>query len=379
MKKKGKKYCANHNKNAGIGLAALFTVLLLSLYAQLQGDPTLTGAAILKNKCTATPSVYVVFGSNDNYVYALDGATACVVWRTDAAADIKTTPIVEGSTVFVGNAEDTFYALSLTDGSKIWSTDTAKILGAAATDGTYVYVADNAGAVSAYPVGSGTASWTYTVKNVKADLKVESSILYFVDTFLKVGSVIALDTATQKAKWKFSATSEISAAPLVTSDALYVPSNENTLYKLNKAAGVIVWKFTTAKSIRSTPIIDSAGILYFGSNDGYFYAVNSKDGKLVWKYQVNEATTATAVADSANVYFGAQNNYVYAVNKKTGALVWSMKTNGKIYGSLAMYKDMLFVPSGDYSVYAINSANGQKVWSYATKGALYGGVSVGSG
>lgn len=376
MKKKGRKSCPNHKKNLGIGLAALFVVLLLSLYSQMQAEGGITGAAILKNKCETAPSVSVVFGSNDNYVYALDAKSGCVVWKSDAKADIKTTPIISGSTVFVGNAEDEFSAFSLTDGAKTWSADTSKIYGAAASDGTSVYAADNAGAVSAYPVGSATAAWTYTAKNVKADLKLDSGILYFVDTYLKVGSVVALDTATQKVKWKFSATSEISAAPLVTADAVYVPSNENTLYKLNKQAGVAVWKFTAGKSIRSTPIIDSDGILYFGSNDGYFYAVNSKDGKLVWKYQVNEAVTATAVADNTNVYFGAQNNYVYALNKKTGALFWSIKTNGKIYGALAMYKDMLFVPSGDNSLYGLNSGNGQKVWSYATKGALYGGVVI---
>lgn len=375
-KAKKKKHCPNHKKNMAVGILALFSLLLLSLYSALQNDPTITGAAILKNSCDASPDVFVIFGSNDNAVYAVDGARGCAVWKYDTEADVKATPAVSGESVFIGNAVDEFFAISLADGSEIWTAETGKIYGAAATDGTNVYVGDNAGTVSAYPIGSGTALWSYTAKNVKPDLIVDEGILYIVDEYLKVGSVIAIDTATQTAKWKFSAKSEISAAPLVTTDALYVPSNENTLYKLNKKAGVVVWKFATAKSIRSTPIIDDDGILYFGSNDGFFYAVNSKDGKLVWKYEVKNAITATAVADDTNVYFGAQNNYVYAVTKDQGKLVWSLKTGGKIYGALAMYDDMLYAASADYSLYAINSANGQALWTYKTKGALYGGVVV---
>ncbi len=367
--------CANHKRNAGIGLVALFSILLLSLYSQLN-EESITGAAILKNKCIFTPTVTIVFGSNDNAVYAVDAKTGCIAWKFDAKGDIKAKPIVNDGKVFIGNSLDEFFTINLADGSQSWSADTGKIYGAAATDGTYVYVADNNGAISAYSFDSSTAAWTYTAKNVKTDVIVDNGILYIVDEYLKVGSVIAIDTATQKTKWKFSAKSEISAAPLVASDALYVSSNENTLYKLNKQGGVAVWTFKTGKSIRSTPIIDDDSILYFGSNDGYFYAVNSKDGKLVWKYPVNSEITATAVVDSTNVYFGAQNNYIYAINKKKGALVWTMKTNGKIYGAFALYKDMLFVPSADYTLYALNSVNGQQIWSYKTKGALYGGVSV---
>lgn len=403
MKKQTKKYCKNHGRNAAIGIVALFTLVLLSLYSQLQTDKTLNegtgteiktetkgtnlvGAAILKNKCETTPTTYVVFGSNDNKVYALDAETACIAWRyDDGEGDIKSSVTVSGSTVLFGTEQNNLYALSLADGTELWSTETTgKIFGAVATDNSSVYVGDNNGSVSAYSISDGSLAWAYDGHNVQEDIIYDeddnqtNKTVFAVDEYLHVGSIVAIDPDTQAAKWSFSAQSEIAAPPLVAEDGVYVPSNEKILYKLNKGYGVAVWTFTAEKSIRSTPVMDEEGILYFGSNDGYFYAVNSADGSLAWKYPVGSEVAAGAAVDDAYVYFGAYNHKVYAVDKKTGLELWHAETGNKIQGNLVLYNSILYVPSTDYSLYAFDAASGTQLWTYETKGALYGAVTIAS-
>ena len=379
-KKKHKSRCANHNKNMIAGVVALLSIIALTAFAQWTGgtgDTFLTGAVILKNACTSTPDFYVLVGSNDNFVYALDASNGCAAWKFDAGGDIKAKVATTSDTVFIGTTASELYKINFDDGTETWQVDTGKIQGSVATDSSYVYAGDNAGTFGAYAISSGEESWTYTANNIKSDVVLTDGIAYFVNEYLKVGSLVAVDTTEQTAKWIFTATdkTQIWAAPAVTTDAIYVASG-STLYKLNKDYGVAVWSFKAGKSIRTQPTVDTKGIIYFGSSDGYFYAVNSKDGKLVWKYQVNAEISGSASVDDDYVYFGAQNSKVYALSKATGALVWELKTGGKIFGSVTLYEDMLYVPSADYSVYALSAETGQQVWTYKTKGALYGGISV---
>ncbi len=378
-KKTHKPHCANHNKNMIAGVIALLSIFALTTYAQWTGsgnESLLTGAVILKNACTSTPDLYVLVGSNDNFVYALDAASGCAAWKFDAGGDIKAKVTVASDAVFVGTTASELYAINFDDGSETWQVDTGKIQGSVVADSSYVYAGDNVGTFGAYDISSGTEGWTYTANNIKSDVILTNGIAYFVNEYLKVGSLVALDTTEQTAKWIFTATdkTQIWAAPAITNDAVYVASG-STLYKLNKDYGVAIWSFKAGKSIRTTPIVDSTGIIYFGSSDGYFYAV-SKDGKVVWKYQVNAEMSGSAVVDDTNIYFGSQNSKVYALNKATGALVWEYKTGGKIFGGVTLYEDMLYVPSADYNVYALNSANGAQIWTYKTKGALYGGIVI---
>lgn len=356
-----------------VGCIAIAVLCFLTLFSQYTDNAAdVLGAAILKNKCDTAPSTYVLIGSNDNYLYALDADKGCVAWKYNAEGDIKSRPTVYGSTVYVGTTENSFAAVSKADGTELWTADTGKVYGSAAADSSYAYVGDNLGALSAY--ASGAVAWTYTGHNIKADIQLDNNILYIVDEYLKVGTVRAIDGATHAQKWAFSAKSQIMAPPLITSDALYVPSNENTLYKINKQYGVTVWTFKTAKSIRTKPVINN-GILYFGSNDGYVYAVNSKDGSLVWKYPTNSEISASAAVDDTAVYVATMKK-VYALNKQAGTLVWEANL-GKIYGNLALFNGKLLVPSADYSLYCLDAVSGKTLWSYKTSGALYAGVAIG--
>ncbi len=367
--KKQKRKNSHDMRTIICGCVAFAALCFLTLVSQYSGGfSNIQGAAVLKNLCEVTPTTYAVFGSNDNYVYALDAETGCIVWKFDAGADVKSKPVIQGSTVYIGTAEDEFYAISLADGTQVWKADTGKIYGSPAVDDSYVYVADNLGALSAY--SSGEAAWTYTGHNIKADVQLDNSILYIVDEYLKVGTVRAINTVTHSQKWAFSAKSQILAPPLITSDALYVPSNENTLYKVSKEYGVPVWTFKSTKSIRTTPIIDDKGILYFGSNDGYLYVVESATGALVWKYFFNDEITSSPVADADNVYVAVKDT-VYALSTATRTVVWKTTMKGKITAPLTLYEGTLYVPSNDYSLYALDAETGTQKWSYATKGALY--------
>ncbi len=374
-------------KHTALDVLALFSVcalLLLGIFfpqSQTFSISSPTSFVILKNKCSSTPETWVYITSNDNHAYALDAEKGCIMWRFDAEADLKAAPAVSGESVFVGTVENSVFGINSETGEKLWSSELGgKVLSAGAV-ADYFYVADNSGVLSALDLNSGDSVWTYSAHNLKeADVVMDKqydeegtlikTVLFVVDTYLNLGSVLAIDAATHNALWIFPAQKSIFTAPLVTEDAVYVPIADGTLYKLNKDYGVVLWTFKAGKSIRSSPVEDE-GILYFGGNDGYVYAVHSGDGSVLWKYLVgHEIETKPTLSDTL-VYVGSADGKEYALDKKTGSLVWSFTTKGKIQASATLYENTLFIPSMDSLLYAVSADTGQLLWSYDTKGALY--------
>ena len=63
------------------------------------------------------------------------------------------------------------------------------------------------------------------------------------------------------------------------------------------------WKFQTGGQVRSSPFVDSDGIVYFGSYDSSLYAVD-QDGNLKWKFQTGDKVNSSPFVDGAGtVYF----------------------------------------------------------------------------
>ena len=375
-------------RNTAVAFVAILGILLMAFYATGGFDISsshLTGAAILKNKCSGTPETIVAFGSNDNNLYILDAMTGCIVSKTDLAGDVRAGVTISDGLIFVGTESGELYALSFT-GEQQWSTSLSEgMYGAVAASNTYVYGADGSGNIVAYDKTSGSRVWEYKTHFSQQDVvyneeyddtgAVKRATLYAVEEYLHVGHIVALDALTGESLWKFSAESMLYAAPLVTDNAVFVVSGENTLYRIHKQYGVVQASFATTGKIQSTPIIDENNVLYFGAVDGYFYAVQLEDdGDLVlkWKYYVGHKITARAAHDATHVYFSAQDKRVYALVKETGAMAWNFATGKKNYAGLTLFENVLFVPSGDHTFYALDKITGTELWHYDTDGVLYG-------
>ena len=75
------------------------------------------------------------------------------------------------------------------------------------------------------------------------------------------------------------------SAPVVADGRLFVASvDSHTVHALDAATGKQAWTFTAGGRIDSPPTI-WRGRALFGSADGHVYCVNTSDGKLVWRYR----------------------------------------------------------------------------------------------
>jgi polyvinyl alcohol dehydrogenase (cytochrome) len=193
-------------------------------------------------------------------VYALDSATGCLWWSFKASATVKTAISIgnKGSTAFFGDTNGIVYAVTVADGSVVWtahpdSHPAARITGSPLLVGTRLYV----------PISSGE-------EGASADPG------YSCCTFR--GSVVALDTATGKQIWSGYT---IADAPQPTRK-----SAEGVQYF--GPSGAAVWSTPTADLKRHVIYVSTGNNYSDPPTDGSdaVIAFDIRNGKRLWSRQL---------------------------------------------------------------------------------------------
>lgn len=212
----------------------------------------------------------VFTGSHNGEVFALDLATGCVRWVTAAAAEVRTTVVVErwndGAApkrpprAFFGDVLGNVYGVDAATGKMLWRVrpdqhHSATITGSPTLADDTLYVP-----VSSLETGS--------AENPD----------YACCTFR--GSVVALDVATGRKKWQ----------------AYTVPAPAKVMGKTSKGVDIFA---PSGAPVWASPTVDrKRGLLYFGSGENYtspadgnsdaMIAVDLNTGKRRWTTQLTK-------------------------------------------------------------------------------------------
>lgn len=155
----------------------------------------------------------------------------------------------------------------------------------------------------------------------------------------------------------------------------------------------LAWAFAYpgAQRARSQPVV-GYGAVYVGSQDGTVYALDLNTGCAHWSFKASaEVRTGVVLAERENdpplAIFGDILARVYAVDATSGQLVWSRKADdhpsATLTGTPALHRDLVFVPVSSLEVtaaadpnypccsfrghvLALDVATGEMVWDHYT-------------
>jgi polyvinyl alcohol dehydrogenase (cytochrome) len=170
-------------------------------------------------------------------------------------------------------------------------------------------------------------------------------------------------------------------------NARFIPGEVAKLAPADVPKLRLAWalRFPGAVRARSQPTA-AYGAIYVGSQDGTVYALDAKSGCLRWKHRVSaEVRTAITIAGGAQptAFFGDLLGRVHAIDALTGAARWSVRAddhpNTTITGSPTHYAGRLYVPVSSLeitsaadplfecckfrgSVLALDAATGAEIW-----------------
>ncbi len=111
-----------------------------------------------------------------------------------------------------------------------------------------------------------------------------------------VAGLTAAQVPQLKLKWAMAYPAAIRARsqPSIGWGAVFVGSQDGTVYALDLATGCTRWRFRASAEIRSGVVADArTGRLYFGDVLARAYALDAMTGKLVWMNKVDDHSNAT--------------------------------------------------------------------------------------
>lgn len=351
-------------------------------------------------------------------------------WTSLQSNSIVSGPVVVHDTVFCATLDGTVSALSLTDGSPLWSTPLGgPIYGSLASRGGRLYAGDLTCTVYCLKQSTGEIMWSRQVGDPTYEgffggaSLAQDRVLLGVSTFTgdspcSHGRLVALDKSTGDSVWTWNAVDDTSTGGGIWNTSavewdesrVYVATANpctgnagnytNAIVCLNAVTGAIVWSFQAIPrdmedmGFGGSPVLFSTGDtvvirgVAVGNKDGNLWALNRETGELLWTAPLAGKAGVTGdigVISTSAVWNGLliigtgsidvdHPGSITAVDAASGEIVWRHDTMAAVYGPIAVINGIVVSTDGlNPTLLALNAATGDSLYQ-ATLGSGTGGV-----
>ena len=337
---------------------------------QLPGWPYKAKSSITTDALLYKGILY--FGTNNGNIHAVNAVTGVeAIVKYNLGGAVHSSPVEFSNNILTGSNAPGYYSLTVnlaqnwvyTPGNNIYST------GYPTRTDTYFGSDDH----NLYAVNTttGLINWSFTTYgNVRSSPWYENQWIYFGSNDF---NVYALNTNARWEKrssvpslpspsgspptalvWKYTTANSVYSSPVIAYGDLFVGSTDNSVYALNALTGAKIWSYATGGAIYSTPAV-SNGIVYIGSNDNYLYALNATTGAFLWSFNTNGQVRSSPAVAYGIVYVGSASGFIYALNALTGAVIWNYNTKNPVYSSPMVYNGIVYIGSNSHLIYAFNA------------------------
>jgi outer membrane protein assembly factor BamB len=302
-------------------------------------------------------------------------------WSFPTGKGVFSSPVIDkDGTVYVGSADQTFYAIDRF-GQEKWRVQTAGIIDSSALLDSKgrVYFGSGDGRVYAADRADGTLLWTFcaqTIGEVRREFGIEPhNVNWFEGNIglLPDGTLLApndnyvvygIDRDTGKRSTQYLSNEMVWSLPAVNAATgrLFFGSTNfalRTLFSYDIGSGAREWVRGGLGSVAATSLLTSSkanGGVVVGGFDGYLRAYKQSGGQEVWRSGLRDHIYASPAQLSSGLLIQpSADGTVYAIDPKDGHIVWAFDTLEPIRSSPAVDgNDVIYVGSGEGRLHAIN-------------------------
>lgn len=245
--------------------------------------------------------------------------------------------------------------------------------------GGRVFAMDSDAVVSAYDQRNGARLWLLETElphtrstNLGGGLALDGDTLY-VGTGL--ASLLALDAASGKIRWRKPLDQPARSAPTVTADRLFQSTLDEQLVAFAKSDGSQLWLYKgtpTPTAVLGPPSPAFAGgLVVAGFGSGDLICLTGLSGSVSWADELASqgrdpmldfsTVTGLPVISDGNVYAAGMGGVLVCLDLRTGRRLWERDVTAEQSPWLA--GDWLFVLTTDQTLGAIHRADGTVPWA----------------
>jgi outer membrane protein assembly factor BamB len=186
---------------------------------------------------------------------------------------------------------------------------------------------------------------------------------------LASGKIYAVDAETGKDLWNAKAERDVWAAPLVTTDTVYVTALDHHVYALDKKSGEVRWAKDMGAAVAGEPTLDG-GTLFVGTFANQLAALDAATGEVKWTFTAQNWVWSGPTVANGVLYFTDVSGDVFAADEATGQQKWSVKPGGQMRAEPVLAGNNLYIGDHDGNFFALDPSNGSTRWTKTQKGQI---------
>lgn len=306
-----------------------------------------------EDEIRGSPLVYgsnVYVGCYDNNLYSLDAAKGTFQWKYPSEGGIVSKPAVYEDNLFFGSEDHRLHAIFLRTGRLNWTYYTkGPIRSSPFVAEGHIFIGSDDGFLHAVNAITGRTAWRIDAgAPVRCTPLVYQEHIYFGS---EAGDFHCADFRGS-IRWRFKAKRAITSSPVVSKNVVYFGSVDSTIYALDINTGWVIWRFRLNKPSISTPCL-ADNLLFTGAVDGVIYCLESSSAKEVWRFNTQHQVTGSPIVYKDSLYCGSVDGFLYCLEYRTGRLRWKFQTKGPITGTPAVQDEIIYIGSTDHRLYAL--------------------------
>ena len=242
-----------------------------------------------------------------------------------------------------------------------------------------IFYSDNDFSVISKNLDTGKFNW-----KIKLELEKEENFPLVSGFFLDnktlffstgLGNIYAIDVVKGKVKWFKKFGIQFSRPPVVNKDKIFLVSDDNQLYAINKINGDVVWSHLgniEELSIigGSKPALDE-GIIVVSYSSGEIFALDETNGSVIWfdnistsgffsKTNINDIQSPICI-EEGKLFVPTFSNKLLVYDLKTGKKLWDVKLSS--ISPMVISGETIYVIDINSKLMSIDKVSGKLLWA----------------
>jgi len=315
---------------------------------------------------------------------------ASVSWSTNVGREIRHSPVVRDSKVFVAaskSSDGVVHGLDASTGNRLWTKglewgpgsvaltestllvtgakDTLRLfddgdeLDRTSTGGTSTIALDDEQAyftesdvIHAVPQNFQRQGWSRDLEDIASGPATDGDRVY-VGTY---DDELVAYTVEGDLDWRVDIGRDVTGAPTVAGELVLVGGVDFAIHAVDRATGRPVWRHETDGAVYGSPAVADETV-YATSVDGTVRALSLENGRERWRYDAGDGLEigyrAGPIVDDATVFVGGIGGEITALDAASGEELWTVTVGSTPVAPPTIAEGYVFVGTVSGTIYGI--------------------------